>query len=86
MRAKRCQEDINDFWMGHKPKTMSELYSRMDEELNLRLQKAELSASSSRFLLMLLQNAPKSRSTQLDRASGYEEKTQIPLSRFFGVV
>ena len=23
---------------------------------------------------------------QLDRASGYEEKAQIPLSRFFGVV
>ena len=41
MRAKRCQEDINDFWMGHKPKTMSELYSRMDEELELRLQEAE---------------------------------------------
>jgi integrase len=41
LRGKRCQEDINNFWMGHKPKTMSELYSRMDEELELRLQEAE---------------------------------------------
>jgi integrase len=41
LRGKRCQEDINNFWMGHKPKTMSELYSRMDEELEQRLQEAE---------------------------------------------
>jgi integrase len=41
LRGKRCQEDISNFWMGHKPKTMSELYSRMDEELDLRLQEAE---------------------------------------------
>jgi integrase len=41
LRGKRCQEDINNFWMGHKPQTMSELYSRMDEELEQRLQEAE---------------------------------------------
>jgi hypothetical protein len=41
LRGKRCQEDINNFWMGHKPKTMSELYSRIDEELEQRLQGAE---------------------------------------------
>ena len=41
LRGKRCQEDINNFWMGHKPMTMSELYSRMDEELEQRLQEAE---------------------------------------------
>jgi integrase len=41
LRGKRCQEDINNFWMGHKPETMSELYSRLDEELELRLQEAE---------------------------------------------
>jgi hypothetical protein len=28
--------------MGHKPKTMSELYSRMDEELEQRLREAEI--------------------------------------------
>ena len=32
-RGKRCQEDINNFWMGHKPKTTSELYSHLLEEL-----------------------------------------------------
>lgn len=37
LRGRRVQEDINNFWMGHKPKTMSELYSRLDEELELRL-------------------------------------------------
>ena len=42
LRGKRCQEDINNFWMGHKPKTMSELYSRMDEELEQRLREAEI--------------------------------------------
>ena len=41
LRGKRCQEDINNFWVGHKPNTMSELYSRMDHELELRLQEAE---------------------------------------------
>jgi integrase len=41
LRGKRCQEDINNFWMGHQPKTMSELYSRMDEELEQRLCEAE---------------------------------------------
>jgi integrase len=41
LRGKRVQEDINNFWMGHKPKTMSELYSRLDEELELRLVEAE---------------------------------------------
>jgi integrase len=40
LRGKRCQEDINNFWMGHKPKSMSELYSRMDDELELRLEEA----------------------------------------------
>jgi len=42
LRGKRCQEDINNFWMGHKPQTMSELYSRMDEELEQRLHEAEI--------------------------------------------
>jgi integrase len=41
LRGKRVQEDINNFWMGHQPKTMSELYSRLDEELELRLAEAE---------------------------------------------
>ena len=40
-RGKRCQEDINNFWMGHKPKTMSELYSHRFEETDLRLAEAE---------------------------------------------
>ena len=42
LRGKRCQEDINNFWMGHKPQTMSELYSRMDEELEQRINEAEI--------------------------------------------
>jgi integrase len=42
LRGKRVQEDINNFWMGHKPKTMSELYSRLDAEPELRLAEAEM--------------------------------------------
>jgi len=41
LRGKRCQEDINIFWMGHKPMTMSEIYSRLFEELDMRLAEAE---------------------------------------------
>jgi integrase len=41
LRGKRCQEDINNFWMRHKPKTMSELYPPMDEELEQSIQEAE---------------------------------------------
>jgi integrase len=41
LRGARCLEDINNFWMAHKPKTMSELYSHLHEELELRLEEAE---------------------------------------------
>ena len=41
LRGQRCQEDINNFWMGHKPKTMNELYSHLYEEVELRLTEAE---------------------------------------------
>ena len=40
-RGERCQEDINNFWMGHQPETMSELYSRMEFEVERRLAEAE---------------------------------------------
>ena len=41
LRGQRCLEDINNFWMAHKPKTMSELYSHLHEESQLRLDEAE---------------------------------------------
>jgi integrase len=41
LRGKRCLEDINNFWMAHRPQTMSELYSHLHEELQLRLDEAE---------------------------------------------
>jgi integrase len=41
LRAARCLEDLNNFWMAHKPKTMSELYSHLHEELELRLAESE---------------------------------------------
>jgi len=41
LRAERCQEDINNFWMGLQPETMSELYSRMEFELERRLDEAK---------------------------------------------
>ena len=40
-RGVRCLEDINNFWMAHKPKTMSEIYSHLREELQLRLDESE---------------------------------------------
>ncbi len=41
LRGRRCLEDINNFWMAHKPQTMSELYSHLHEELEMRLAEAE---------------------------------------------
>jgi hypothetical protein len=41
LRQNRCLEDINNFWMAHKPSTMSELYSHLHEELQVRLDEAQ---------------------------------------------
>jgi integrase len=41
IRGQRCLEDVNNFWMAHKPKTMSELYSHLHEEVQIRLDEAE---------------------------------------------
>ena len=41
LRGARCLEDLNNFWMGHKPTTMSELYSHLYEEAQLRLVEVE---------------------------------------------
>ena len=40
LRGARCLEDLNNFWMAHKPHTMSEVYSHLHEELQLRLDEA----------------------------------------------
>jgi len=40
-RGQRRLEDLNNFWMAHKPQTMSELYSHLHEELDMRLAEAE---------------------------------------------
>ena len=36
----RCLEDINNFWLAHKPQAMSEVYSHLHEELQLHLDEA----------------------------------------------
>ena len=41
LRGARCLEDINNFWMAHKLKTMSEVYSHLHEEPETRLAEAE---------------------------------------------
>ena len=41
LRGARCLEDINNFWMAHKPQSMSELYSHLHEEQQLRFDEAE---------------------------------------------
>jgi integrase len=68
LRAARCLEDINNFWMAHKPKSMSELYSHLHEELDLRL--AEVERVGYGFVLpgaalgLVAPNAPKSVSAE----------------------
>jgi hypothetical protein len=67
LRSRRCLEDINNFWMAHKPQTMSELYSHLHEELQLRLDEAERVGYG--FVLPVSENAsvvpmiPKSQET-----------------------
>jgi len=41
LRGQRCLEDINNFWMAHKPQTMFEVYSHLHEETEMRLAEAE---------------------------------------------
>jgi integrase len=41
LRGQRCLEDINNFWMAHKPQTMSEVYSHLHEDVQLRLDEAQ---------------------------------------------
>jgi integrase len=41
LRGRRCLEDLNNFWMAHKPQTMSELYSHLYEDLEMRFDEAE---------------------------------------------
>ena len=41
LRGQRCLEDINNFWMAHRPQTMSELCSHIHEEFQLRLDEAD---------------------------------------------
>jgi hypothetical protein len=41
LRGQRCLEDINNFWMAHKPQTMSEVDSHLHEDLQLRLDEAQ---------------------------------------------
>jgi hypothetical protein len=40
-------EDLNNFWMAHKPQTMSELYSHLHQELQMRLEEAALNESAA---------------------------------------
>lgn len=41
LRLQRTQDDILKFWMGHKPQTMSELYSAVAGDLQARLMESE---------------------------------------------
>jgi hypothetical protein len=60
-------EDINDYWMAHKPETMSGLYSHLHEELDVRL--AEAKSVGYGFDLpktVVAPNAPKKLTTKSD--------------------
>jgi hypothetical protein len=53
LRGRRCLEDLNNFWMAHKPQTMSGLYSHLHEELEMRLEEAERVDTASTFQTLL---------------------------------
>ena len=56
--GKPVQEDINNFWMGHAPETMSETYSRLDLELDIGLVEAQ--SMGRRFQCSARSNCSKS--------------------------
>jgi integrase len=41
LRLQRAQQDVLQYWMGHRPETMTELYSHLSEDLQMRLDEAE---------------------------------------------
>jgi integrase len=64
LRGARCLEDINNFWMAHKPKTMSEVYSHLHEDVETRLAEAERVAYGFTIPKLVAPSAPKFRSTE----------------------
>ena len=46
---RRCREDVKNFWMVHKPRTMPELYSHLFEEVELRLPESRASRHWIRY-------------------------------------
>jgi integrase len=67
LRGRRCLEDINNFWMAHKPETMSELYSHLHEEVDVRLAEAEsVGYGFDLPKIVVAPNAPKKTSVKLE--------------------
>ena len=57
-------EYINNFWMAHKPKTMSEVYSHLHEDVETRLAEAERVAYGFTIPKLVAPSAPKFTSTE----------------------
>jgi integrase len=66
LRGGRCLEDINNFWMAHKPRTMSEVYSHLHEELEMRLAEAERVGYGFELNVVVAPSAPKISGMQLE--------------------
>ena len=75
LRRNRCLGDVRDFWAGHMPETMSELYSHIYEELQIRLEEAERVA----FGFTLPQNAPNAPSFSVEEVEPKEEIMAVNL-------
>ena len=41
LRGQRAQDNFLNYWMGHKPQTMTELYSKLKDDVQARLDEAE---------------------------------------------
>jgi hypothetical protein len=65
--GRRCQEDIKNFWMGHKPRTMSEVYSHLFEEVEHRLAESAQVGVGFDIPAYISQTAPKDRCDQTFR-------------------
>jgi len=64
LRGARCLEDINNFWMAHKPKTMSEVYSHLHEDVETRLSEAARVGYGFTLPKVVAPSAPKFTNTE----------------------
>jgi integrase len=59
LRARRCQPDLLQYWMGHKPREMGEVYSALKDDLRQRWEEVERCGYGFSFSKEVVPNVPR---------------------------